>query len=110
MELLWDGVIAALAAIGLAAVLWLLAGVLVWREVPVQASYLLTVEGDGETVELTLRRLAENRRLPVILVDRGLTEEGRRRVSLCAPDAALVTPTELAGLLTGINEGRDTRG
>lgn len=105
MELLQDGVIAALAAIGLAAVLWLLAGLVLGREAPVQASYLVPVRGDAPALELTLRRLSESRRLPVILVDCGLTEVGRRRLQLSAPDTALlVTPAELAGLFEGQSE------
>ncbi len=47
MELLQDGVIAALAAIGVTALIWLAASLLLWRERPVDAVYLVRVSGDG---------------------------------------------------------------
>ena len=78
MELLQDGVVAALAAIGVTALIWLAASLLLWRERPVDAVYLVRVSGDGTGLDVTLRRLAQSRRLPVLLVDCGLTDEGRR--------------------------------
>ena len=71
MELLQDGVIAALAAIGVTALIWLAASLLLWRERPVDAVYLVRVSGDGTGLDVTLRRLAQSRRLPVLLVDCG---------------------------------------
>lgn len=47
MELLQDGVVAALAAIGVTALIWLAASLLLWRERPVDAVYLVRVSGDG---------------------------------------------------------------
>ena len=95
MELLHDGVIAALAAIGLTAILWLLASAL-FRQPPVR-----DLSGDGAGLDVTLRALAQNRRLPVVLVDCGLTEEGRRAASLAVSDTVtLVTPSELPNLFT----------
>ena len=92
MELMQDGVVAALAAIGVTALLWLAASVLLYRESPVDA-----VAG----LDAALRILAQNRRLPVLLVDCGLDEAGRRAVSLLAGDnVKLVTPEELASLYT----------
>ena len=41
MELLQDGVVAALAAIGVTALIWLAASLLLWRERPVDAVYLV---------------------------------------------------------------------
>lgn len=79
MELLQDGVVAALAAIGVTALIWLAASLLLWRERPVDAVYLVRVSGDGTGLDVTLRRLAQSRRLPVLLVDCGLTDEGRPR-------------------------------
>ena len=73
MELLQDGVVAALAAIGVTALIWLAASLLLWRERPVDAVYLVRVSGDGTGLDVTLRRLAQSRRLPVLLVDCGLT-------------------------------------
>ena len=47
MELLHDGVIAALAAIGLTAILWLLASAL-FRQPPVRDTwYVVSLSGDG---------------------------------------------------------------
>ena len=66
MELLQDGVIAALAAIGVTALIWLAASLLLWRERPVDAVYLVRVSGDGTGLDVTLRRLAQSRRLPVL--------------------------------------------
>ena len=101
MELLHDGVIAALAAIGLTAILWLLASAL-FRQPPVRDTwYIVTLSGDGAGLDVTLRALAQNRRLPVVLVDCGLTEEGRRAASLAVSDTVtLVTPSELPNLFT----------
>ena len=101
MELLHDGVIAALAAIGLTAILWLLASAL-FRQPPVRDTwYIVALSGDGAGLDVTLRGLAQNRRLPVVLVDCGLTEEGRRAASLAVSDTVtLVTPAELPGLFT----------
>lgn len=104
MELLHDGVIAALAAIGLTAILWLLASAL-FRQPPVRDTwyvwYVVALSGDGAGLDVTLRALAQNRRLPVVLVDCGLTEEGRRAASLAVSDTVtLVTPSELPNLFT----------
>ena len=80
MELLQDGVVAALAAIGVTALIWLAASLLLWRERPVDAVYLVRVSGDGTGLDVTLRRLAQSRRLPVLLVDCGLNPEERARM------------------------------
>ena len=51
---------------------------------------------------MTLRELARERRLPVVLVDGGLTAEGRQRTELLTAryGAVLVTPQQLAELYT----------
>ena len=97
MELLHDGVIAALAAIGLTAILWLLASAL-FRQPPVRDTwYIVALSGDGAGLDVTLRALAQNRRLPGC----GLAEEGRRAASLAVSDTVtLVTPSELPNLFT----------
>lgn len=101
MELMQDGVVAALAAIGVTALLWLAASVLLYRESPVDAVYVMKVCGDAAGLDAALRILAQNRRLPVLLVDCGLDEAGRRAVSLLAGDnVKLMTPEELASLYT----------
>ena len=66
MELLQDGVVAALAAIGVTALIWLAASLLLWRERPVDAVYLVRVSGDGTGLDVTLRRLAQSRRLALL--------------------------------------------
>ena len=104
MELLQDGVVAALAAIGVTALIWLAASLLLWRERPVDAVYLVRVSGDGTGLDVTLRRLAQSRRLPVLLVDCGLTAEGRRAAELlCIGNVRLLTPSELASCYTNEN-------
>ena len=101
MELMQDGVVAALAAIGVTALLWLAASVLLYRESPVDAVYVMKVSGDAAGLDAALRVLAQNRRLPVLLVDCGLDGAGRRAVSLLAGDhTRLVTPEELTALYT----------
>ena len=98
MELLQDGVVAALAAIGVTALIWLAASLLLWRERPVDAVYLVRVSGDGTGLDVTLRRLAQSRRL---LVDCGLTDEGRRAAALLSDmNTKLLTPQELAAYYT----------
>ena len=71
MTLLQDGVISALAAIGVTTLLWLAVSLLLWRERPVDAVYLVPLRGDGAGLDVTLHRLAQSRRLPVLLVDCG---------------------------------------
>ena len=113
MELLQDGVIAALfrEAKGLfwydrykplfESAINLAASLLLWRERPVDAVYLVRVSGDGTGLDVTLRRLAQSRRLPVLLVDCGLTDEGRRAAALLSDmNTKLLTPQELAAYYT----------
>lgn len=101
MTLLQDGVIAALAAIGVTALLWLAASLVMSGGRTEGAAYIVSAAGDGAGLDVTLRRLARGERLPVLLVDCGLTGEGRRAVSLLTGDAVqLVTPEELAALYT----------
>ena len=103
MEIWQDGVLAGLAAIGLTAILWLLAGLVFRRrERAPEAVYLVALRGGAEQLDMTLRELARERRLPVVLVDGGLTAEGRQRVELLTAryGAVLVTPQQLAELYT----------
>ena len=109
MELLQDGVVAALAAIGVTALIWLAASLLLWRERPVDAVYLVRVSGDGTGLDVTLRRLAQSR-LPVLLVDCGLTDEGRRAAALLSDmNTKLLTPQELAAYYTEENTAEQGR-
>ena len=101
MEIWQDGVLAGLAAVGLTAILWLLAGLLFRRrERLLDAVYLVPLSGGAEQLDMTLRELSRERALPVVLVDCGLTAAGRQRTELLTggAGAALVTPQPLTGL------------
>ena len=79
MEIWQDGVLAGLAAVGLTAILWLLAEALFrWRAHPPAAAYLVEASGGAEQLDMTLLELSRERALPVVLVDCGLTAAGRR--------------------------------
>lgn len=97
MELMGDGLIAFLAAVGVSTILWLLAETLLHRHRPVaEAILVLPVRGDGATLERALRLTMEQRTTgepPILLADCGLDETGLRlaqgltqrysRVQLC---------------------------
>jgi hypothetical protein len=97
MELMGDGLIAFLAAVGVSTILWLLAETLLRRHRPVaEAILVLPVRGDGATLERALRLAMEQRttgETPILLADCGLDETGLRlaqgltqrysRVQLC---------------------------
>ena len=98
MEIWQDGVLA-----GLAAILWLLAGLLFRRrEHLLDAVYLVPLSGGAEQLDMTLRELSRERALPVVLVDCGLTAAGRQRTELLTggAGAVLVTPQQLTDLYT----------
>lgn len=62
MELMGDGLIAFLAAVGVSTILWLLAETLLHRHRPVaEAILVLPVRGDGATLERALRLTMEQR-------------------------------------------------
>ena len=97
MELMGDGLIAFLAAVGVSTILWLLAETLLRRHSPVaEAVLVLPVQGDGATLERALHLPMEQRatgETPILLADCGLDETGLRlaqsltqrysRVQLC---------------------------
>ena len=97
MELMGDGLIAFLAAVGVSTILWLLAETLLRRHRPVaEAILVLPVRGDGATLERALHLTMEQRttgETPILLADCGLDETGLRlaqsltqrysRVQLC---------------------------
>ena len=97
MELMGDGLIAFLAAVGVSTFLWLLAETLLRRHRPVaEAILVLPVRGDGARREGGLRLTMEQRttgETPILLADCGLDETGLRlaqgltqrysRVQLC---------------------------
>ena len=101
MEIWQDGVLAGLAAVGLTAILWLLAGLLFRRRERLLV-YLVPLSGGAEQLDMTLRELSRERALPVVLVDCGLTAAGRQRTELLTggAGAVLVTPQQLTDLYT----------
>lgn len=111
MRLWQDGVVALLAAVGLASVIWTAVRAVLYAGAERRRGVvaLLPAAGGGEGLEeqvKTLRALREERELfgTVLLVDCGLSEEGRalaellagadRWVSLCRQD-------EVADFLSG---------
>lgn len=107
MEILLDGVAAFLAAVGLAALLWLLSGRLCRRGAGA-AVLLLPVRGDGNDLVEELDRLAALRLqlrccMPLVMADCGLDETGRRRARALTEryeGALLLSAEELAHYLT----------
>jgi hypothetical protein len=91
MSLWQDGLLAGLAAVGLASLLWLLAGAVLRPSrrclQPVLA--FLPVRGQADSAEYTLREIERLRRQyglfgRIVLVDCGLDEVGREQVMLLA--------------------------
>lgn len=85
-----NGVLAFLAAVGIAALVWLVTGVLLRRRPPeVPAVLVLPACGGAEALEGWVRTLLEvraqlGRSAEITVVDCGLTAEGSRRVQLLA--------------------------
>lgn len=85
-----NGVLAFLAAVGIAALVWLVTGVLLRRRPPeVPAVLVLPACGGAEALEGWVRALLEvraqlGRSAKITVVDCGLTAEGVRRVQLLA--------------------------
>lgn len=84
MTLLQDGVIALLAAVGLTAILWLLADMIFRRREEVPVVLLLPVKGAAEEMEYQVHCLMElrtrtGRYTPIILADCGLCAEAKGR-------------------------------
>ncbi|MBE6940141.1 MAG: hypothetical protein E7457_04915 [Ruminococcaceae bacterium] len=106
MQLVLDGAIAFLSAVGLMTLLWLLTELL-WsrqrREIPLML--VLPAAREAEDLEYRLQLLAEQRsrwnpELPIWLVDCGLSASARERArELCRslPGVELTEPVELAG-------------
>ena len=111
MNLWQDGLMALLAAIGLASIMWtavravLFAGPERRREL----AALLPAQGDGERLEEQIRALQRLRQEQglfsrALLVDCGLTEEGRKLAGILAREHRWVTlcgKDEVGDYLTG---------
>ena len=98
MQLWQDGVVALLAAIGLASLVWtavravLFAGPERRREI----GLLLPAQGDGENLEQQVRQLSRLRYEQgvlgmVLVVDCGLSEEGRKLAKVLSREDRWVT-------------------
>ena len=83
-----NSVLAFLAAVGIAALVWLVAGVLLrGRRAEVPAVLMLPACGNGEALEGWVRSLHEvrgqlGRSTAIAIVDCGLTPEGRHRAEI----------------------------
>lgn len=90
MRLWQDGLVALLAAVGLASIMWtVVRAVLYAGPARREIGLLLPAQGDGERLEEQLRVLEGLRREQglagrALLVDCGLTQEGRRLAELLA--------------------------
>ena len=90
MQLWQDGVIALLAAIGLASIFWVLIRSVFFRRTAARGTLvLICARDDGEGVEQQVRALTMLRRERglvngILLVDCGLNEEGRHLCSIIA--------------------------
>ena len=84
MEWMRDGVLAFLAAVGLTALVWLAAGVLLRRGQTAAQGLLLVlpVRGEAPALEAEVRELKQLREqcpgAKIVLADCGLTEEARQ--------------------------------
>ena len=110
MQLLQDGLVAMLAAIGLASIMWMVVQAVLYAPLERRRQgtvALIPAQGDGEHLEEQVRSLGALRREqgifgPVLLVDCGLTEEGRKLCALLAKKDRFVsvcTREEVPGYL-----------
>ncbi|MBQ4582432.1 MAG: hypothetical protein IJB04_04250 [Oscillospiraceae bacterium] len=109
MEVFTDGLVAFLAAVGLSALAWMAAELLLGRrEISVHAMIVLPVRGSGaeldEAVYAACRlRPRLGRYTPVVLADCGLDEEGQARAAaLCRANncVTVVLPSQLEEWIT----------
>lgn len=112
MQLWQDGLVAMLAAIGLASLMWMVVRAVLFA-VPERRRQgvvaLIPAQGDGGDLEQQVRALRGLRREQgvfgmLLLVDCGLDEEGRKLCRLLIKGdrwAALCQPDEIGGYLSG---------
>lgn len=77
MALFWEGIAAFLEAVGIAAVLWVLFDWVLRPKRDGGTAVFVPLTGDAAELDRLLRRLEG---LNVVLVDEGLSDEGRTRV------------------------------
>ena len=81
MALFWEGVAAFLEAVGIAAVLWVLFDWVLRPKRGGGTAVFVPLTGDAAELDRLLRRLEG---LSVVLVDEGLSDEGRTRAEQAA--------------------------
>ena len=81
MALFWEGVAAFLEAVGIAAVLWVLFDWVLRPKRDSGTAVFVPLTGDAAELDRLLRRLEG---LNVVLVDEGLSDEGRTRAEYAA--------------------------
>ena len=94
MELLHDGVIAALSAIGLTAVIWVIAGAILHprRRGTIDAAAVIPARGAAENLEYTVRALERSRYEEggfrrIVILDCGLSDDALKVAEvLCRDD------------------------
>lgn len=97
MQLWEDGIIALLAAIGLSSLMWILVRAIFFLPSAAHSAIvLICARGDGEELEqqvrtLLLLRVERGIVGHILLVDCGLSEEGRRVCSLLARGKHIVS-------------------
>lgn len=109
MQLLQDGLVAMLAAIGLASIMWMVVKAALYAPLERRQGTvaLIPAQGDGEGLEGQVRIMERLRREQalvgmVLLVDCGLSEEGARLARLLARDrrwVAVCGREEIGGYL-----------
>ena len=88
MALIWDGITAFLEAVGLAAVLWILSDWILRPGPRIEQAVYVPLTGDASELEPLLRRLAG---LNVVLLDEGLSVQGRQQVEKAALERPHIT-------------------
>ena len=111
MQLWQDGLVAMLAAIGLASLMWTVVRAVLFArpEQKQDVLVLLPAQGDGENLEQQVHQLSHLRYEQgvlgmVLVVDCGLSEEGVKLARLLVKEdrwAALCTMDEIGGYLDG---------
>ena len=98
MELWQDGLLAMLAAVGLASLLWAVIRAVLFPDAPQQRRIvaLIPAQGDGEGLEQQVRVIRDIRQERnvfslILLVDCGLSEEGKKLSRLLARQDRWVT-------------------
>jgi len=112
MQLWKDGIIALLAAVGLASIFWTAVRALLFArpERRLEFAALLPAQGNGDNLEEQIRLLHNLRREQnmfgrTLLVDCGLTEEGRKLAELLARNHRWITlcgTDDLGSYLSGV--------